>query len=174
MGREVNGRFSSFRTKFVRFVKKLAFWSVIALLIYGAFQFGISSSETTYARETIEVDNLGKKVEQIKNEALDALMHCESAGYSEEDGIVIFDSNSKASYGQYQWQKASVQHYYKTLYNQEITPKQAVLIALETEKARKLAYDVIFTTEKGWSNWYNCANKTKLQETLALISKLEK
>ena len=112
-------------------------------------------------------------IEQIKNKALDEIQACESAGHSEEDGIIIFDSNSKASIGQYQWQKTSVQHYYKTLYGQTISSKEAVIIALDTEKARKLTHDVIFTTEKGWTNWTNCGKKIGIVKTLELLKQLQ-
>lgn len=122
----------------------------------------------------VYVDNLGKKVEEIQNEAMDALRQCESRGHKEEDGIIIFDSNNEASIGRYQFQRKTVVYYYKTLYNQVITPKEAVMIALDDDKARKLASEIIFgSDEKGWRNWFNCANETKMPETIKLLARLQ-
>ena len=151
---------------------KFTFWLVLFLVLSFAL-YNARAEQIEYRDREVVVDNLGKKIEEIKLEALESLKQCESAGHSEDDGIVIFDANGKASYGQLQWQKSSVQHYYKTLYGKDITPKEAVLIALDTPKAQALAYDVIFTTEKGWTNWTNCAKKIGLVQTLGLVHKLE-
>lgn len=118
---------------------------------------------------------LASKIESLKDEVVATLSKCESGGYSEEDGIIIFDSNSKASIGQLQWQVASVIHYYKVLYNKTITRKEAVLIALDKEKASSLAKDVGFKTKnKFGKDWYNCSTKHGLDAQVDLIKKLEK
>lgn len=162
------------KKKFIKFTLWLVVFMVTGFGVYNARvqQLEYLSNPHAEAKEIV-IDNLGKKIEQLKDEALDSLKQCESAGYEDKDGIIIFDSNNKASIGMFQWQKASVIHYYKTLYNQDITPKDAVIIALDTEKAKKLAHDVIFGTDKGWTNWTNCAKKTGLITTLQIINKLE-
>ena len=63
-------------------------------------------------------------------------------------------------------------HYYKTLYSKDITKKEAVLIALDNEKAEQLASDIIFETEKGYRNWLNCSNKHGLAERVKFIKGL--
>lgn len=153
---------------------KIIFWLVI-VMIGGFVVYETTASEVEYrtTEREVLVDNLSGKIRQIKDEALDALEQCESGGYTEDDGIVIFDSNGKASYGQYQWQKASVQHYYKVLHNTDISPKEAVLIALDRALARKLTDEVVFGTEKGYTNWLNCANKIGLKNIVDLVHKLE-
>lgn len=172
--RDRYGRFTNFKIKVIRFVKKVILVSFICGLIAGAYGIGKASSTATYVNaQTLQVDNLSSKIEQLKKEAVNGIMSCESQGYTEDDGIIIFDSNNKASIGRWQWQKSSIIYYYKTLYSQDITPKEAVLIALDDEKAGKLAYDVIFKDSKGWRNWYNCGVKTKIQTQLELIKKLE-
>lgn len=158
-------------------IRKAVIGAFVLGLIVSAFKVGSTFfGKTVYAQvdKVVTVDNLSEKIEQIKQEALDGISKCESAGHSEDEGIIIFDTNNRASIGQFQFQKATVIHYYKTLYNQDITPKDAVLIALDSTKARKLAYDVIFTTDKGLTNWINCSNKIGLRQTLDLIGKLEK
>ena len=64
--------------------------------------------------------------------------------------------------------------YYKTLCGKDITPKDAVLIALDTPKAAALAKDILFTAKDGWRNWYNCATKLSLPAEIAIIQKLNK
>jgi len=83
------------------------------------------------------------------------LESCESAGFSEEDAPIIFDSNNKASIGVFQFQKATIIHYFKTLYKEDITPKEAVMIALDEKKSRQLAEDIVFSS--GLSDWKTCA-----------------
>ena len=46
-------------------------------------------SHAVQEKEVI-VDNLGKKIEEIKQEALAGIKKCESAGYTENDGIRQF------------------------------------------------------------------------------------
>jgi len=78
-----------------------------------------------------------------------------------------------ASFGKYQFKVCTVTGYYKKLYKQDITRKEAVLIALDETKAEKLARDIIFTQSGGINNWYNTANKYNLREQLAIIKTLE-
>lgn len=47
-------------------------------------------------------------------------------------------------------------------------------IALDAAQVRALASEVIFETDKGLSNWLNCANKLQLSPEAALIEKLDK
>src|SRR3990167_5034296 len=159
-----------------KFLRKMTIASVAGLVIWMSVLAGQEFfPKTVYAvkEKEVIVDNLGKKIDEIRAEALVGIKQCESQGHSEEDGIIIFDSNNEASIGQYQFQRDTVIHYYKVLYGQVITRKEAVLIALDDSKAKKLAYDVIYTTDKGWRNWYNCSKKIGMESTLALISKLE-
>lgn len=113
------------------------------------------------------------KVAALKEDILNRLMACESAGHTEEDGIIIFDANNAASIGQFQFQKKTVVHYYKEIYGQDITAKEAVIIALETSKARELAHDIIFKTKGGVWNWENCAKQTGIVSEIEVLKKLE-
>lgn len=121
----------------------------------------------------IFVDNLTPKIDELKEKAVSTIRDCERAGHSEDDGILIFDSNNKASIGTYQYQKATVIYYYHTLYNKTITPKDAVLIALDDDKAHDLTKDVLFKTKNGTSNWYNCSVKHNIKQQVAVINELQ-
>lgn len=158
------------KRKFVKFT----LWLVVIMITgFGVYNAKAAQVEYLTSEKIVEVDNLGKKIDQIKDEALEALKDCENAHYGEDDGIIIFDSNNKASIGEYQFQKDTVIHYEKILNGRDITRKESVLIALDTPKAKKLAHDVIFTTEKGYTNWKICSEKTGLQKTIEIVKKLE-
>lgn len=159
----------------VLFVMKWGFLGLTFLLL--AFWFGgyaYSSERVLFQDREVKVDTLSVKVDELKSNLLDSLKSCESGGAKEDAGIVKFDSNAVASIGSYQFQVKTIQHYYKTLYNQEISRKEAILIALDDEKARELASDIIFSDRDGIRNWLNCANKLGLRSQLNTIDLLIK
>ncbi len=177
-GRQINGRFDSFKAKVRRFVRAAVrlflIGSVAAALLMIAFDYGLKYSATTVQAVTPEtIDLTPAKIEGLKVDLVHRLSICESAGHSEEDGLIIFDTNNRASVGQLQWQIASVQQYEKSLYGKTVTRKEAVLIALDTARASELAKDVIFKTD-GLANWLNCANKLGLRAEVDAINRLSK
>lgn len=122
--------------------------------------------------EIVEIDNLTPKIEELKDEVLDTLKKCESSEATEDDAIIIMDTNKKLSYGLYQFQRTTVQHYSKTLMGQELTNKQAVEVALDGERSRELTSQILFRTDKGYRNWLNCSKRHGLKDKIALIKKL--
>lgn len=166
-----------FKYRVRQFFRKLILLSFSLLGLYVTFTLGSKfAPDTIYAvqEKQIVVNTLNDKIDEIKEEALDALKACESSKYGEDDGIIIFDSNNKASIGLYQFQKATVIHYYKTIYDKDITPKEAVLIALDESRSRQLAKDIIFGVKNGEGNWYNCSQKIGLSQTVSIVNKLSK
>lgn len=129
-----------------------------------------SSVPIALARPTLE-----SKIEKLKNKLVEDIRNCERSKYSENDGIIIFDSNEEASIGTLQFQRKTVIHYYKVLYQKNITPKEAILISLDDTKAKALAKDIIFNDSKGWRNWYNCGMKKEInaQAKVEIIKELE-
>lgn len=168
-----------FKWKVRRFVRHLVIVlvcaSAILAILYSAFVYGTRQSAIVYRDKIVKVpiDNLEAKVNQIKSETLSVLKSCESAGHSEDDGIIIFDSNAKASIGQLQFQKATVIYYYKLLYGKTISGKDATLIALDTDKALTLAQDIIFKNGTGDREWVNCFAKHKLNDRVKMVKILE-
>lgn len=161
-----------FKYRVGQFTRKVVILSFASLILFTTFKVGSYSGATTvYA---VPENSLQNKVEELKSELLDTIESCESASKHEDDGIIVFDSNNKASIGTFQFQKATVIHYYKTLFNKDITGKEAVLIALDSSKARELAKEIVFNSPKGLSNWYNCTQKYGLETQLSIINKLEK
>lgn len=170
----------TFKQKVSLFFQTVATYSFLALIVVIIFKLGgIANPITKVEARDVLVDNLNAKVESLKEEVVNAIRACESAGNKENDGLITFDphkTNTKvqpASIGTLQFKIATVQHYYKTIYGKTITPKEAVLIALDDEKSGKLAYDIIFKSGSGTKDWHTCGNSKKVQDTLLVIKKLQ-
>lgn len=165
-GRNINNRYKWEKFKYnVRvFVRKLVIGTVMASVLIGV---GYASKGDVIAYE--RVDTLSIKVAELQSSLLDQLKSCESGN----GAVITFDTNKKASIGNYQFQIGTVKHYYKTLKGIELTDKEAVLIALDDQKARELASDIIFQTKNGLDNWYNCTQKHSLDTQLQVINKLK-
>jgi cell division protein FtsL len=170
-----------FKNRVKTFFKKVLFWTITALLVVGAglaigayARWAYPSVQIDIRETKVEVDTLTPKIEDLKDEVLNSLQSCESLGVDESDGLIVFDSNKVASIGLYQFQKKTVIYYVKTLYGKDITGKEAIELALDKDEARKLAGDIIFSTDKGIDNWYNCKNKKGLAENIKWISKISK
>lgn len=168
-------RWQMFKFKVRKFFIRTGQIAGFIFALYVAAQIGSNVfPSTVYATRDVPVNVFPQKMDELKNDVVTRLMACESGGYSEEDGIIIFDSNKQASIGQAQFQKKTVIHFYQKLYNKDISAKEAVVIALDEDKARQLAKDVIFKVDGGVDNWYNCAKKLGLHGEIAVIKKLEK
>ena len=161
-----------FRYRVGRFFRRLLVLSTFAAIIFFSLQIGRHSYPVTKFVQA--EDTMAAKVETMKWELVHNIQTHEAAGHTEDDGIIIFDTNKEMSIGTYQYQKKTVIYYYKSLYGKDITPKEAVLIALDDEKAEQLTYDVLFKTEKGWSNWFNASKKYDIPAKIAVIKELEK
>ena len=165
-------RWQVFKYKCARFIRKVLIVGIIGTVF--AVMTLILFPRYKVMDKIVKVDNLAVKVVELKSEVMNDLRECESQGAVEDDGLIIFDSNKKASIGLYQFQKSTIIYYYKALYGKDITGKEAVLIALDSKLARSLAEDIIFTDEKGIDNWYNCKNKKGLADNVSWIKKISK
>lgn len=128
--------------------------------------------EIVYAAElqSMSKDN----IEEEKWRVVDELAQCECGGHTWDEGFFRLDSNDKYSWGCLQFQQSTVVHYVKKLWGEVIDGARAKIIALDRELARKLAYDVIFKTDKGVaSDWVNCSKWHKLQERVDMIKRIE-
>ncbi len=167
---------------YTKYYNKIAFW---VILIVAGVLFHLTVIKWLDEQNKMTVTNpfiptvafagetLESKVDALKDEVLDTLAKCESAGRKEEDGIAILDSNDKGSYGPFQFQRKTVIHYMA----QRGTPvngRDAIILALQGDKARALAKYIIFDTKAGVENdWYNCSNKHNLQVEVDIINKLK-
>lgn len=170
-----------------QFKTKARKWPLYLALVSGAIILGgqatdhygfiadiIKPVELHYMKaEAAELPPTPDTIEKMKGDVLDTLAKCESGGKKSEEGIDTIDTNNKVSYGRYQFQKATVQYYHKRLYAKEISGKDAILLALDDERARELAGAVIFGTENGLDNWINCTAWHDLDTLVTLIKKYE-
>lgn len=178
-----------------RFIKEVRFWLrviIIATAIYGiasAYNWvnaPLSAKADSYAEKTTQaqIDTLKAKIESLKWEVVDTINTCEKHIYDEDDGLITFDplvsnpaktaKKNVPSIGTLQWKQSTIQGYMKSIHGKDITMKEAALIALDDKQARQLAYDVIFTTDKGYRNWLNCSTKHNIADKVELIKQLEK
>lgn len=144
------------------------------LIFIGAYN-GSKQEPLVYeaqAQEVKIIDKTPEKIEELKDDVVTKLQKCESGGHAEDAGVIIFDTNNKASIGSLQFQRSTVQHYYKVLYNKVITGQEAVEIAINPTTAKELAKKIIFEDSKGVENWHNCATKLGLYKEVEIIKKL--
>lgn len=177
MNRDNKGRFSKSKK-----VVKIAFFlaTIVSIVIIYTHLFPVEVKVPV----EVTVDNseamFDKKIDSLEKALVENLRKCESAGFNEDYGLVTYDpkqggaNNDKAmSYGTLQFKKATVIYYYKSLYKQEITGKQAILIALDDEKAGKLAQDIIFTSKNLADDWLNCSNRLSLESQIKAIKAIK-
>jgi hypothetical protein len=104
-----------------------------------------------------------RSVEQVKEELLPEqvewlkkLATCESNGSST---IKVLDTNSRYSYGVFQWQLESFMSYakkYKML-TEDATEKDALKIIYDYKFQRDLTIKVL--NDGGQNNWFNCSKR---------------
>ena len=159
--------------------KKQAFWALMVCIILPFLHMGVTAfldsiigKELTYiASPRAEAAEIAPdKIEEMKGDVLDRLSKCESGGKDSKNGIDTIDTNNKVSYGIFQFQKSTVQHYYKKMTGNEISGKDAILLALDDEKSRQLAKWIIFETDNGsGKDWFNCTKWNDLDTLVKFI-----
>lgn len=167
-------RFQVFKYNVAMITRKVLIASFILGAIWGAFKIGRTTTAPIFVQaEDKSTAMYQEKVEALKDAVMSKLSQCESAGHKESDGIIIMDTNNKLSIGQYQWQISSVQHYYKMMTGNDISKKDAVILALNETEARKLAKFVAFETKnKIGKDWVNCNNKHNLDVQVDMIKSM--
>jgi hypothetical protein len=135
---------------------------------------------------------LGTKVEELKKDVVEQIRKDESnvkfsatdVFYTHDPSRANWDECMRTggrrnincdSWGPLQFKITTIQHFYKTLYNKEISQKEALLIALDEEKAVSLAQDIIINVEGGVYEWTTAHNRTEYYNTvIPFIRDLEK
>lgn len=168
-------KFQVFKYKVRKFFRGLIFWSVIIGAIILSVRIFFPKIEYSIVEKQVIIDNLAVKREELKGKLVADLI-------LGENGVAVKYDPPKGKYkcpedvvsfGKYQFKVCTVIGYYKSLYGKTITKKEAILIALDDNKAGELAQDMIFKEKGGIENWFNTANKYKLREQLAVINALQ-
>jgi len=175
-----------FRT--ARMVKRVLVTSLIVCTIgwgvAGGFYYAKSAIEPSVVfAEDRSLHLLNSKIDDLKDGVIEKLKKCESGGATEDDGLVTYDplqSNPGAtskrnipSFGSFQFKKDTVIHYFKMQTGKVLTPKEAVLLSLDDEKAGELVKYIAFETKnKIGKDWVNCNKKLNLDAQVDLIKSL--
>lgn len=117
-----------------------------------------------------------EKIEALKDTVVDEVADkCESKGYKPDAGVIVFDTNNKASLGRFQLQVKTVQYYEKLLYNRVISGQEAIEIAIDPVRSHDLARDIMFLTPNmAGKDWFICAGRLGTDAKIQIIKQLEK
>ena len=135
--------------------------------------------EAEYSYQAPNIESMpGATFEQKLNALKDELVNdlaakCESKNVKDPEGLIVFDSNAKASLGPWQWQVASVQHVVKQLDGIAISQREAIEIAIDYDRAGELTKRTLFEIKDGHRHWLNCSNKLGLSSQIELIKRIE-
>jgi hypothetical protein len=123
---------------------------------------------STAQAEPASDDASPQTIEALKESVVDRLANCETHGRPDAGSVVVIDTNNEASIGKLQFQAKTVVHYTKLIEGRSIDRKQAVEIALHSERAASLAKRIIFEKD-GLSNWHVCSTRLGLMLEVKLI-----
>lgn len=151
--------------------------STITVTNNSDIEAAVDETARRYETQIAERDgDLKDIVKQLEDEVLARLQRDESGDVDTSGGMVFYSNDPRSdlqgtcariggkrniecdSWGVMQFKLTTVMHYYKELYGEDLTEKEALLIALDDDKARSLARDIIFKVEGGVWNW-SAANK---------------
>ena len=179
--RPVNGLDSWYDNKFKPWLEKWVRRAVIAgmfiFALYFVYLTGTQAGKQTiiYEGEAQVINTMPQSIAELKARTINKLAEqCETKGIEEPDAAIILDSNNKMSIGRYMWQIESVQHYAKLLYNQELSRKEAILIALDEGKINlgELTTKVMFDIQEGYEEWHTCSELLELDKEVEIINSL--
>lgn len=171
--RDDDGKFA--RAQRTNYLALFALFSIA----FGTAVVAVNSPQRIVIAQQTEESKIEQKLEEVKQSILNDLHTCETPEWVEDkDGAIIFDSNEEASIGRFQFQRNTVKHYIKLRDGREITNSEAIAIAIDSEKATKLASWILFDREyegdAGFtSDWVNCSKWHDLERRVELVRELE-
>ncbi len=161
---------SARRDKIGRFARKArnrAAWViVVSMVAIVAYSYGVADHGNVVMAQNIIVSTTtpmselkGKSVEQLKDEVIAKLSNDEN-GDPNKVPVKMDDNNKgtlpakdKFSYGCMQYKNSTVQRHYKAIYGKDLTNLEAVLLALDCDKAKALAREAIFGKPNAVEEW---------------------
>lgn len=181
-------KFEVFKFKALRLFRRVAIVIIAIDVIGWAGVAGYHYAKSNIAPEIVRASvvdvsdtRFNRKIEELKMSLVDELISCESPNHKDEDGLIIYDPqkgntnpHKVASIGRLQFKVDTVIFYSKTLYNANLSRTEAVLLALDTPRAKVLARDILFKSRNKANDWLNCANKLDLNKKIDIIKSLEK
>jgi hypothetical protein len=169
--RDSRGRFSR-KTKFFLIV---GCGLALAIIYSIAIDNEIKIENKPVIVPEVKADSIdyAAKIMNIKTEMLkDLSLGCETKTVKEPDATILLDTNNQMSIGRYQFQIATIQFYVKKFEQRDITRVEAIQIAIDADRAGKLAEQILFGDPNGWKNWMTCANKLGLPKEIEILNQL--
>jgi hypothetical protein len=123
--------------------------------------------------ESASDDTARLPIEGFKDSVVEQLANCETKGRPDASSVVIIDTNNKASIGKLQFQAETVVNYTKLIEGRTIDRKEAMQIALDGERAARLAKKIIFEKD-GLGHWHLCSKQLRLAPEVKFIQSLMK
>lgn len=154
------GGFRGFIFKVKQFVKnvfkfmlKLSAVSIVIATVYTAGSMD-RAEHTVFAESP---SNLSAKIDQLQNDVVNEIAKLENItnipGVYDDNKAKSLPVKDKVSYGCMQFKISTIQHYYSVLKKGKISDIDSALLALDCDKAKGLAKEVIFKTQGGLWNW---------------------
>lgn len=150
------------------------------------------------AASALTTERLEVKVRELKDEVLYRIRNGadgvsgESSGYVAAAGSLFYTNDPSRSnkdvcqriggrrhiecdsWGSWQFKLTTIIHYHEVLYGETLTEVEALLIALDEEKAKALAEAIIFGVEGGVWNWSTTiGDEDYYRRTVPLVRELE-
>lgn len=172
-------KFQVFKYRLGRLIRKIIILSTTLAMLFGVIQIARYYFPVTFYKadaQVITLDTLTPKVNSLKDQIIDNIKEWETKGLPAPqcNGKIIFDTNKKASVGCFQFQVTTVIHYVKIIEGRDINEAEAIAIAIDYDKARELAYKIVWEQNGLKSNWYNYSQLSETKTNLAIINKLTK
>lgn len=173
-------------------LKSFLIFLAIVVSVYATLYYKAQPVEYTKANTTEKQEKIDSKIIKImKRDVVEMIRYAEvnreleygELFYTNDPHSSISEKCKKKggkrdiscdSWGSMQWKLPTIQYYYKKLYSVELTEKEALLIALDEEKAMNLAEDCIFKIEGCVWEWSGAKkNKAYLVKQIPFIRELE-
>jgi hypothetical protein len=140
-------------------------------LFFTTYKIGQHNPDVSFTREISTVvvpqvfagETMEGKVDELKEKLLDEMVACENPTHvlvnPDDNRAGTLPLKDKVSIGDLQYKISTMQHHHKTLYGTNISDREALMLGLDTPRARALAMDA-WLNIKGSINAWTCANES--------------
>ncbi len=171
-------RYQVFKYRFFRAIR----WTLIrglavagfAGIILTTYKIGQYHPDVSFTREASSIvtptafagETLTAKVDDLKQRLADEMVSCENPTHvlvnPDDNKAGTLPLKDKVSIGDLQFKISTIQHMYKTLHGTNLSDREALMLGLDTQKARELAIDA-WINIKGSINQWSCATDSMKQ-----------
>lgn len=176
----MKARISVWVTRFIEFLKtwliRSAIVSAFGWAVFAGYMLNeLNGTELVAYADTVTLPGIelkGKSVEDLKAEVIHDLASKENGDGTELP--VYLDDNSKGSLprkdkvsvGCMAFKISTVQRHFKAIHGKELNNLEAVLLALDCDKAKELAKEAIFGELNAIGEWMGATEKMKIKVSL--------